>query len=51
LIAIMGYRILNDFVREKHLYIDGLVTTAKCRSSGMGATLLGFAEQGPDSCP
>lgn len=45
LIAIMGYRILNDFVHGKHLYIDDLVTTAKCRSSGMGATLLEFAEQ------
>jgi GNAT superfamily N-acetyltransferase len=44
-IAVMGYRILFDFVHGKHLYIDDLVTTEACRSKGYGAQLLSFAER------
>jgi GNAT superfamily N-acetyltransferase len=44
LVAVMGYRILFDFVHGKHLYIDDLVTTGSCRSKGYGARLLSFAE-------
>ena len=44
LVAVMGYRILHDFVHGKHLYIDDLVTTAACRSKGIGALLLKRAE-------
>jgi len=44
-IALMGYRILFDFVHGKHLYIDDLVVTASKRSSGIGGRLLEFAEQ------
>jgi len=43
-IAVMGYRILFDFVHGKHLYIDDLVVTAEHRSSGLGAKLLQHAE-------
>lgn len=42
--ALMGYRILYDFVHAKHLYIDDLVTAEKYRSKGIGATLLKWAE-------
>ncbi|MBI3556163.1 MAG: GNAT family N-acetyltransferase [Deltaproteobacteria bacterium] len=44
-IAAMGYRILYDFVHGKHLYIDDLVVTESCRSKGIGAELLRYAEQ------
>lgn len=44
-VAIMGYRILYDFVRGRHLYIDDLVTTEKVRSIGLGAKLLKYAEE------
>jgi len=43
-VAVMGYRILSDFVRGRHLYVDDLVATAKARSQGLGAELLRFAE-------
>ncbi len=43
-LALMGYRILYDFVRGRHLYIDDLVTTEKARSRGLGAELLSHAE-------
>lgn len=43
-IALMGYRILSDFVRGRHLYIDDLVSTEKARSQGLGAKLLKYAE-------
>ena len=43
-VALMGYRILHDYVHGKHLYIDDLVTTESCRSQGVGAKLLSFAE-------
>lgn len=42
--AVMGYRILFDYVHGKHLYIDDLVTTKDSRSRGLGADLLKFAE-------
>ena len=44
-IVVMGFRILFDFVHGKHLYIDDLVVTASCRSKGVGARLLKYAEQ------
>ncbi len=43
-IAIMGYRILFDFVHGKHLYVDDLVTSSSQRSKGIGAELLRYAE-------
>jgi GNAT superfamily N-acetyltransferase len=42
--ALMGYRVLSDFVRGKHLYIDDLVSTQKARSKGLGTELLKYAE-------
>lgn len=44
-IAVMGYRILFDYVHGKHLYIDDLVTTASHRSKGIGARFLAYAEE------
>lgn len=44
-LALMGYRILHDYVHGRHLYIDDLVTTASHRSQGLGAQLLAYAEQ------
>lgn len=44
-IGAMGLRILFDLVHGKHLYVDDLVTTEKCRSTGVGAALLTHAEQ------
>lgn len=43
-IAIMGYRILHDFVHGKHLYIDDLGVRSTHRSRGLGAKLLAHAE-------
>ncbi len=43
ILGVMGYRILSDFVRGRHLYIDDLVTVEK--SKGHGAKLLAFAEE------
>lgn len=43
-VAVMGYRILFDFVHGKHLYIDDLVVSASMRSQGIGKQLLDFAE-------
>ncbi len=40
----MGYRILFDFVHDKHLYIDDLVVASSLRSQGFGKQLLDFAE-------
>lgn len=45
ILAVMGYRILHDFIRGKHIYIDDLVSTEKIRSKGLGAELLGYAEK------
>ncbi len=44
IVAVMGYRVLFDYVHGKHIYIDDLVTTASCRSKGVGAKLLEYAE-------
>lgn len=45
LLAVMGYRILTDFVHGRHLYIDDLVVTKDQRSAGHGARLLKYAEE------
>ncbi len=42
--AVIGYRILYDFVRGRHLYIDDLVTTSEKRSQGLGQYVLKYAE-------
>lgn len=44
-VGAMGYRILSDFVHGRHLYIDDLVVTEDCRSLGIGAQLLEYAER------
>jgi GNAT superfamily N-acetyltransferase len=44
-IGAMGFRILFDFLRGKHLYIDDLIVTEVYRSHGLGAQLLQFAEK------
>ncbi len=44
-LAVMGYRILFDFVHGKHVYIDDLVVTAHRRSKGIGLELLRYAEK------
>lgn len=43
--ALIGYRVLYDFVRGRHLYIDDLITNENLRSAGLGATVLKFAEE------
>lgn len=43
--AVMGYRILSDFVHGKHVYVDDLVVTTARRSRGIGLELLRYAEQ------
>ncbi|QDK42559.1 hypothetical protein DOM21_14090 [Bacteriovorax stolpii] len=43
IMGIMGYRVLCDFVRGRHLYIDDLVSVEK--SKGHGAKLLIYAEK------
>lgn len=45
ILAVMGYRILHDYVHGKHLYIDDLVSTKSYRSEGLGAKLLVYAEE------
>lgn len=42
--ALIGYRVMYDFVRGRHLYIDDLVTSSKKRSKGLGAYVLQYAE-------
>ena len=42
-VALMGYRVLYDFVHGKHLYVDDLVVTKDLRSQGFGKKLLDFA--------
>lgn len=44
-IAVMGYRVLHDYVHGKHLYIDDLAVTESRRSGGLGAKLLHHAEK------
>ena len=48
-LAVMGYRVLSDFVRGQHLYIDDLIATESARSQGLGAELLKFAEASQES--
>lgn len=43
-VALIGYRVLSDFVHGRHLYIDDLVVTSDRRSQGVGEKLLDFAE-------
>ena len=43
-VAVMGYRVLFDFVHGAHLYVDDLITTEKQRSKGNGQLLLKYAE-------
>lgn len=43
-VAVMGYRILHDFVHGRHLYVDDLVVASSRRSQGLGAELLREAE-------
>ena len=40
MVAVMGHRVLHDFVHGKHLYIDDLVVAADARGQGLGAQLL-----------
>jgi ribosomal protein S18 acetylase RimI-like enzyme len=42
-LAVIGYRLLFDFVHGKHLYIDDLIVTSTARSQGFGRQLLDFA--------
>jgi len=44
-LAVMGYRVLHDFVHGTHLYVDDLVTTEGARSLGIGAELLRYAAE------
>lgn len=44
ILALMGYRILSDYVRGKHIYVDDLVSSESVRSKGLGAELLKYAE-------
>ncbi len=44
ILAVMGYRILSDYVRGRHVYVDDLVSSGACRSQGLGADLLRYAE-------
>jgi len=43
--AVMGWRIIHDFVHGRHLYIDDLITLDTMRNKGIGATLLRHAEE------
>lgn len=45
ILAIMGFRVLYDYVHGKHCYIDDLVSSEKQRSKGYGTELLKFAER------
>ncbi|MCA9286697.1 MAG: GNAT family N-acetyltransferase [Phycisphaerales bacterium] len=40
IVAVAGYRILDDFARGRYLYVDDLVTAAAHRSRGYGSGLL-----------
>src|SRR6476659_4411413 len=43
-VAVMGCRVLVDFVHGKHLYGDDLVVAEAARARGIGAKFLAFAE-------
>jgi ribosomal protein S18 acetylase RimI-like enzyme len=45
IVALLGYRILVDFLHGRHLYIDDLVTQETHRSKGLGAKLLKMSEE------
>lgn len=45
IVALIGFRVLSDFVRGKHLYVDDLISIEKFRSRGIGAKLLEFAKE------
>lgn len=51
-VALMGYRILFDFVHGKHLYIDDLVVEKDLRGQGLGKQLLdhALAEAAREEC-
>lgn len=51
-VALMGYRILFDFVHGKHLYIDDLVVEKDLRGQGLGKRLLdhALAEAAREEC-
>ena len=38
--AVAGYRIYENLVRERHMYVDDLVTDEQARSAGHGAALM-----------
>lgn len=44
-VAVMGYRILYDLVRGKHIYVDDLITMDQFRSKGIGQKFLTYAEE------
>lgn len=44
-LGVMGFRILYDYVRGQHLYIDDLVVSEPYRSKRYGAQFLQFAEK------
>ena len=43
-VALMGYRVLNDFTHGQHLYVDDLVTTGQRRGQGFGEELIKYVE-------
>ena len=45
IVAVMGFRVLYDFVHGKHLYIDDLVVTNKMRGKNVGKNLISYAEK------
>lgn len=44
ILAVMGYRILSDYVRGKHIYVDDLISSESVRSKGLGSELLKYVE-------
>jgi ribosomal protein S18 acetylase RimI-like enzyme len=44
-VAVMGFRLLADFVHGRHLYVDDLVVLPELRSKGLGAACLAHAER------
>ena len=45
IVALMGYRVLHDFVHGRHLYIDDLISSPDNRSKGVGAKLLAHVDE------
>jgi L-amino acid N-acyltransferase YncA len=47
--AVAGFRIYQNLLAGQHMYVDDLVTDAKCRSTGLGhemmAWLIAYARQ------